>query len=197
MNSSTEYHLALSGGGMQCWWCSGKCERNTTVPAPTKPRRPYAMIGFFCSIGCANAYMRKHKMQVGNLKCMLKRECGIPFSVQLPLSPPWQLQRQFGPPWGTMTKAQFHSSAWDGVAFAAPAGATIYHEQQHTEPGTRSSVVIKTRRHVVQQPLPRNVQSRLARKNKRKTNSILSYMGSAAPETEVRQMCDESAVEQH
>lgn len=184
------YNNALRQGGMQCWWCSLNCEKNTTIPAPTLPGRPWAMFGFFCCVGCANAYMRDIKLPVLNLKNMLKHECGIPFSVCLPLSPPWQRLTKFGPPWGTMTPSQFHTAAWSDLEFPVRVSRRSIYERQavvgdigSSYDNKRGSVTISTRQRVhttsTHDERPKTTHTaapRLQRKRKRHANSILSYM---------------------
>jgi hypothetical protein len=105
------YMKCLHEGGVTCWWCSERCE-GPCVPMPTRAEPPWGLVGFFCCVGCAKAYMVHRRLPVSYLKLYVRTYAGIPFSCPLPCSPPWQTLEKYGPPAGVLTYSQFRQAAW-------------------------------------------------------------------------------------
>jgi hypothetical protein len=124
-NSTSIYMEALMKGGACCWWCSETCTGPCT-PMPTKGTPPWGLVGFFCCIGCAKAYMLHRGHPVSYLKLYARTYAGIPFSCPLPCSPPWQTLIRYGPPAGVLTYDQFRQQEWDSSKILASRTRTGY-----------------------------------------------------------------------
>jgi hypothetical protein len=108
---ASPYMQSLHDGGVTCWWCGERCE-GPCVPMPTRSASPWGLVGFFCCVGCAKAYMLHRGLPVSHLKLYVRTYAGIPFSCPLPCSPPWQTLEKFGPPAGVLSLSQFRHAAW-------------------------------------------------------------------------------------
>jgi hypothetical protein len=112
------YMDSVIRGGAACWWCSEICIGPCT-PMPTLPSPPWGLVGFFCCVGCAKAYMLQRGFPVSYLKLYIRKYSGVPFSCPLPCSPPWQTLAKYGPPAGVLSYEEFRKTNW-GTLKSAP-----------------------------------------------------------------------------
>jgi hypothetical protein len=185
------YMLSLHEGGVTCWWCSEKCE-GPCVPMPTRPASPWGLVGFFCCVGCAKAYMLHRGLPVSYLKLYVRTYAGIPFSCPLPCSPPWQTMEKYGPPAGVLSLAQFRHAAWAPLpgmmdlnhATSMPirmgrhdldAQRAQLNSDRPTRPNARVKVSSRDKARKVDAIEPKPVSARLARRGPKAMGGILSF----------------------